>query len=425
MTTDHLSWPISWRSVPLWSLFSRVKDVGHPDEKMLSIYREHGVVLKGSRSDNFNKTAENRNIYQLVDVGWLVVNRMKAWQGALGISPHRGIVSGHYLCFRPEHSEDPRFIDYLLRSSPYVAELRQLSRGVRPNQVEIDNDSLRVLPVRLPRRRTQRAIADFLDTETARIDALNTKKRHMIGLLSERKASTMLAAVAGRLTHDGRFEVSSLPWLGQRPSHWRDVLIRRVSTTGSGHTPSRERTEWWTDCTIPWVTTGEVAQVRSDEQEVIIETREKISEVGLSNSAAVLHPRGTVFLCRTASAGYSGIMGTAMATSQDFATWTCGPDLEPRFLLVCLRAMRPDLLGRLATGSTHKTIYMPDIHGLRIPLPPVAEQRQVVDIAWRYLVPIFDAIAKLQQQIALLEEHRTALIAAAVTGQQEVPWVAA
>ena len=67
---------------------------------MLSVYRDLGVVTKDDRIDNFNKTAENRNIYQLVDDGWLIVNRMKAWQGSLGISSLRGIVSGHYICFR-------------------------------------------------------------------------------------------------------------------------------------------------------------------------------------------------------------------------------------------------------------------------------------------------------------------------------------
>jgi type I restriction enzyme S subunit len=72
-------------------------------------------------------------------------------------------------------------------------------------------------------------------------------------------------------------------------------------------------------------------------------------------------------------------MGTAMATSQDFVTWTCSPRLLPRFLLLCLRAMRDDLLGRLAMGSTHKTIYVPDVEALRIPLPLLNEQAAIVE----------------------------------------------
>src|SRR5690606_21586397 len=126
--------------------------------------------------------------------------------------------------------------------------------------------------------------------------------------------------------------------------------------------------------------TGEVKQVRDDRTEEIYETREKISELGLQISAAELHPKGTVVLCRTASAGYSAVMGVDMATSQDFVAWTCGPRLNPYYLLWCLRAMRPDLLGRLAMGSTHKTIYVPDLQMLRIPLPPLHIQSQIVEV---------------------------------------------
>src|SRR4051812_21455935 len=108
-TSPYLSWPSHWRVMPLWSMFERVKDIGHPHEDLLSVYRELGVVRKEERDDNFNKTALDRNIYQLVHPGWFVVNRMKAWQGSVGVSPLRGIVSGHYICFRPQHNEDSRF----------------------------------------------------------------------------------------------------------------------------------------------------------------------------------------------------------------------------------------------------------------------------------------------------------------------------
>src|SRR5262249_9489467 len=149
--------------------------------------------------------------------------------------------------------------------------------------------------------------------------------------------------------------------------------------------------EWWIDPTIPWITTGEVAQMRSDGIEYIESTRERISELGMANSAATLHPAGTVVLCRTASAGYSAIMGRDMATSQDFATWTCGPLIRPRFLLLCLRAMRQDLLERLAMGSTHKTIYMPEIESMKVPVPPVEEQDRLVEAAWSQHAPLVRA----------------------------------
>jgi len=160
--------------------------------------------------------------------------------------------------------------------------------------------------------------------------------------------------------------------------------------------------------------------VRDDRQEEIHETREMISEVGLANSAAELHPAGTVVLCRTASAGYSAVMGRDMATSQDFVTWTCGPRLDPYYLLWCLRAMRQDLLGRLAMGSTHKTIYVPDLQMLRIPLPPIAEQQEIVARIRMENERIDRLSDKLSRLVELLAERRSALITAAVTGEFEV-----
>jgi type I restriction enzyme S subunit len=161
--------------------------------------------------------------------------------------------------------------------------------------------------------------------------------------------------------------------------------------------------------------------MREDRIEYVMETREKISPLGMANSSAELHPAGTVVLSCTASAGFSAIMGMDMATRQDFVTWTCGPLLSPRYLLLCLRAMRYDLLGRLARGSAHQTIYMPDIESIRIPLPPLEEQEAIVDAVWRSLGKIDEIIDLLNRQTDLLTEHRQGLITAAVTGQLEVP----
>jgi type I restriction enzyme S subunit len=109
-------------------------------------------------------------------------------------------------------------------------------------------------------------------------------------------------------------------------------------------------------------------------------------------------------------------MGEDMATSQDFATWTCGSQLDPFYLLWCLRAMRADLLGRLAMGSTHKTIYVPDLQMLRIPLPPLDEQHQIIKEIHSSNAMIDGTVDVIDRQIELLAERRQALIAAAVTG---------
>jgi type I restriction enzyme S subunit len=314
---------------------------------------------------------------------------------------------------------DAKYLHYWLST----VDLGQLANpGPVPS---INEGPLRDLLVPEAALEIQAAIAAFLDAETTRIDALIGRKKALAALLAERRFALTFDAVSGSLESNGPRVSSSIAWLDDRPVHWKEVLLRLVARLGTGHTPSRDHPEWWENVTIPWITTGEVAELRSDRTEFLVETREKISELGLANSSAVVHPAGTVVLCRTASAGYSAIMGFDMATSQDFATWTCGNQLEPRFLLLCLRAMREDLLGRLAMGSTHKTIYMPDIQGLRIPLPTRSEQGTIVEQTWSRLRRIDSATDRLSQQIDLLEERRQVLITTAVTGELDVRGVSA
>lgn len=215
------------------------------------------------------------------------------------------------------------------------------------------------------------------------------------------------------------------PWLSA--SRWPTAPIRLVARLGSGHTPSRSKPEYWNNCTVPWITLADVWQLRDGRTNVITETKEKVSLLGLANSAAVRHPAGTVILSRTASVGFSAIMGCDMATSQDFATWTCGPKLEPRYLLHALRGMAPDLK-RVAMGSTHKTIYMPDIEQLRVPLPPLEEQRRIVDFLDIETARITRLTQLREQQLRLRAERARALVSHLVTtgdgaGPRTVDWL--
>jgi len=333
------------------------------------------------------------------------------------------ISSTEFIALRPGRDLETRFLVYLLQSERARQFLNGATMSVTRSQQRVRPEVLTKSWWEIPEIRMQRAIAHYLDAETARIDALIAKKQLMIDRLLDRRVSSTVLGVAGGWDSAGRVP-SGLPWLESMPEHWRTAKLTLVARLGSGHTPSRSRPDWWLGCRIPWVTTGEVAAMRNDRLEYVKETREKISEEGLANSAAVVHPAGTVVLCRTASAGYSAIMASDMATSQDFATWTCGPLLRPRYLLLCLRAMRGDLLGRLAMGSTHKTIYMPDIEAIRIPLPPVDEQDQIVDLVWQRLHSIDRIVDTTERQITLLLEHRQALITSAVTGELGTPGVA-
>lgn len=210
------------------------------------------------------------------------------------------------------------------------------------------------------------------------------------------------------------YKDSGVEWLGEIPAHWEAKRTKLVAQLRSGHTPSRQRPEYWEDCTIPWFGLADVWQIREGNVEYVKDTSERISELGLANSAARLLPKGTVMLSRTASVGFSAIMGTDMATTQDFVNWVCGPALRPEYLLYVFRSMQQEFR-RLTMGSTHQTIYMPDVARFATCIPPRPEQEQIVAFVRHETARIDALVAKKERLIELLQEKRTALITRAVT----------
>ena len=416
VATTH--WPRNHVPRPLWSMFERIKDVGHPEEEMLSVYRDHGVVRKESRTDNFNKTAENRNIYQLVHPGWLVVNRMKAWQGSLGISSLRGIVSGHYLCFRPRHDEDPKFVNYLLRSDVYTTELRRLSRGVRPNQLEIDNDLLRTVPVFLPDKESQRRIAAFLDIEMERIDQLIASKALMIERAEERFESAVHRAVT-KGTGACETKDSGQAWAGQIPAHWGMApvgaffdcqlgkMLNAEAAGGSDQFP------YLRNINVQWdrINSDDLATMHFDEQDRLRCSLEPgdvlVCEGGEVGRAAVW--AGEVDDCY-----YQKAIHRLRLLRQGTA--------NPRFLMYCFRAAAKlkvfSVQGNLST-IVHLTGEQLSVQ--RFPWPSIEEQDAIVSVLDTQRDRTQDLVANLRKQVHLLQERRRSLITSAVTGETEVP----
>lgn len=157
------------------------------------------------------------------------------------------------------------------------------------------------------------------------------------------------------------------------PPGWKRVALLDISALGTGHTPSRNFSQYW-DGDIPWIG---IRDAGAHHGGIINDTIQHVTDLGLANSAARLLPRSTICLSRTASVGYVVKMGREMATSQDFVTWTCSEALDPDFLLKALLAEGDDIR-KFGEGSTHTTIYFPEVKAFHIDLPPVAEQRRIV-----------------------------------------------
>lgn len=309
-----------------------------------------------------------------------------------------------------------QFLAWLFISAPFTQWVSLQSQRVA--MPKVNRETLSRLRIPTPPIEWQDAIISYLEKRTTRVDKGILRAKELLDHLQEKRKTLIKQSTTGSLSPVESID-SGVDWMGQVPKHWDVVRTRFVAELHSGHTPDRSNDEYWEDTDIPWVTTSDIKPFREGRKRYLYETEHQISELGMENSGAHLLPESTVFLSRTASVGFSGIMGEPMATSQDFANWVCGDDIIPEYLLYVFRSMDQEF-NRLMQGSTHKTIYMPDIKSFKTPLPPLEEQREIVDHIETETERLWELIDRVEETIDLLEEKRQALITAAVTGQIDV-----
>lgn len=355
---------------------------------------------------------------QLCRAGQLLVAEIDAKVGGIGFIPDEldgAVVSSHYFLFDIDPNVFSRsWLDHVIRSGRLQ---RQVDAMGSTNYAAIRPRDVLAFQVPRPPLSEQHAIGAVLEavqeataTQAKLVETLRTAKRNTMGELF----------TLGTARDPGRLRPLRERWIMGRiansvvaaPEGWRLVLLTKVAKLESGHTPSRERPEWW-DGDIPWISLQDTERLRAVE---IFDTAETIGRDGLANSSARLLPKGTVVFQRTASVGQCSIMGRSMATSQHFANWVCGPDLEPRYLLQVFRHMDREW-DRLQAGSVLPDIYMPTFKRLQILLPPTSEQIRIAEIG-----EAFDA--RLEAERAHLAELRTtrhALAAELLSGRLRLP----
>ena len=159
------------------------------------------------------------------------------------------------------------------------------------------------------------------------------------------------------------------------PEGWRWTRLTDVARLETGHTPSRKRPEYW-EGEIPWIG---IKDATGNHGRKIHDTIQHTNQLGIAKSSARILPENTVCLSRTASVGYVVVMGRPMATSQDFVNWVCSENLDSQFLKYVLLGERSAFL-RFASGTTHQTIYFPEVKAFHVCLPPILEQRAIAHI---------------------------------------------
>ena len=170
------------------------------EEELLTVSHITGVTSRSEKPDVAMIEAESHEGYKLCGAGDLAINTMWAWMGALGVAFEDGMVSPSYNVYHTNRDVlVPEFYDYLSRIPTHVAEITRHSKGVWWSRLRLYPDAFRSIMIPLPPKLEQQVIADHLDRETARIDALLTKVREAIDRLKELRTVLISAAVTGKI----------------------------------------------------------------------------------------------------------------------------------------------------------------------------------------------------------------------------------
>jgi type I restriction enzyme S subunit len=260
---------------------------------------------------------------------------------------------------------------------------------------------------------SQRAIADYLDRETGRIDALIAAKRRMVELLEERWLGTIHEATRGAWTPGPRRD-TEVGWLGSVPSAWRVMAIKRLARVRRGASPRP------IDDPVYFDSAGEFAWVRiadvSASDTYLEQTTQRLSPLGSSLSVKMMP--GDLILSIAGTVG-KPIITRIKCCIHDGFVYFIGLKLNRKYLYYLFTAGRLYLgLGKMGTQLNLNT---DTVGSIRIPVPPPTEQEAIVgqlDRAGDRFAALREAVIA---QTALLQEGRQALITVAVTGQLDIP----
>ena len=396
--------PVHWKTLRLGAIFQERGERGGEKSELLAVSQQYGVLpqaylmeiterrLSASSSDDWSN-------YRRVCKGDIVYNKMRLWQGAIGLSEHDGIVSPAYVVLNPLTEVSGQFYEYLFKTSLFVTEAGRYSQGLCDDMNSCRYEDFKSARIILPTLNEQHMIVTYLERETAPIDALVNAKTRFIELLREKRQALITHAVTKGLDHNAKMKDSGVEWLGQVPKHW-DIKRLKYSmqllsekTAQKGRPVALENIEGWTGRLIEAETEFESDGVCFQTADILFgKLRPYLAKVYLAESPG--EAVGDFFVLRPKSHIYP-----------PFAQYHL---LNSEFIKI---------VDSSTFGAKMPRVSWDFFSNMLITLPPKNEQQDIVIYLDRQKEIIDLLITKTERSIELLKERRSALITAAVTGQ--------
>jgi type I restriction enzyme S subunit len=327
-----------------------------------------------------------------------------------------GLVCGYHLTKISPNNADGRYIAWALRCYQVNLHFALSASGI--TRYGLSSSALADGNLPVPTFVEQKAIADYLDTETVRIDTLIQEKQELIGLLREWRLSVVAESTAG-VNQAGTKITTGNPHMPTIPAHWKMVRLGKYARIGNGSTPLKDNPNFWEGGTFPWLNS---AVVNHDQ---VTEGSENVTTEALRLCHLPIVKAGSLLVALTGQGKTRGqvtVLRIDATINQHLAFLALDPkSFDVNYLFWTLTGMYAAL--RMVSdgqGGTKGALTCEDLSRFEVPMPPLEEQLFISQKLSAETAKIDSLIAHTQEEITLLKELRAATIADAVLGRVDV-----
>jgi type I restriction enzyme S subunit len=364
-----------------------------------------------------NDEANEQGVVSSFESGDILFGKLRPYLAKAYLAEEAGICTTELLVMKPHENVDGRFLINILLTHEFIERVNAETFGAKMPRA--DWNTIGNIPIPMPSLNEQRAIAHYLDRQTAKIDTLITAKQRLLKLLTEKRRSLITHTVTRGLNPGVPLCDSGIEWLGEVPEHWKIFRIKHIGRVGNGSTPLRDNDAYWQDGTFPWLTSTVV------NNNVVDEPTEFVTEIALRECHLPIVEPGSVLVAITGEGktrGKAALLPYQATINQHMAfisprTGLILPEFLQLYLAGSYKILRMISEG---TGSTKGALTCEQIGEFPIPLPPLDEQNRIISKLTSMEANI-DSLGKVTlETIELLQERRTALITAAVSGKIDI-----
>lgn len=350
--------------------------------------------------------------------GDILFGKLRPYLAKAWVADCVGRCTTEALVMRAERVE-PRFLLHVLLQPSFVDAVDSSTYGSKMPRAEWD--FIGSVPIPVPPRAAQRAIVDLLDRETARIDALVAAKQRLLDLLAEKRKAIIATAVTRGLDPKVKLRDSGVPWLGEIPAHWEVVPIRYLLDLGpkNGISPQQSGADGALSFSISAVRDGRVT-IEGNEKLVALEPL--VARGYYLKPSDILLVRGNGNLSLVGTCGLLEVVPDECTYPDILMLMRVGERIISELLVSAINSpyVRQQIESLAQTTNGTYKLSGEDVRTLQIALPPLDEQRAIVAHIARETAKLDAVRVATERTIALLKERRSALIAAAVTGQLDL-----